>query len=65
MSRVQQKELVDFCKSDEETTCSGSGGRRFHVPFSCIISGKSQCSKTELLLKILLQWKCITTDHSG
>ena len=35
------------------------------VPFSCRISGKSQCGKTELLLTILSQWKYLTTDHSG
>ena len=35
------------------------------VPFSCLISGKSQCGKTELLLNILSQWRYITTDHSG
>ena len=38
---------------------------RMRVPFSCLISGKSQCGKTELLLTILSQWKYITTDHSG
>ena len=38
---------------------------RMRVPFSCLISGKSQCGKTELLLTILSQWRYITTDHSG
>ena len=38
---------------------------RMRVPFSCLIAGKSQCGKTELLLRILSQWRYITTDHNG
>ena len=38
---------------------------QMRFPFSCLISGKSQCRKTELLLTILSQWKYLTTDHSG
>ena len=48
--RVRDSECKDF---------------RLRVPFSCLISGKSLCGKTELLLTILSQLKYITTDHSG
>ena len=38
---------------------------RLKTPFTCLIAGKSQSGKTELLLSILSQWRYITTDHEG
>ena len=38
---------------------------RMCVPFSCHISSKSQCRKTELLLTILSGWKFVTMHHGG
>ena len=38
---------------------------RLRTPFCCLLAGKSQCGKTQLMIKILEQWRHITDDHDG
>ena len=64
-SRADWKAIHDFCKNIDHVQASSGVDCRLHVPFSCLISGKSQCGKTELLLSILSQWRYITDDHNG
>ena len=60
--------MINFCRDkltyglNEQTDVRDL---RLRVPFSCLIVGKSQCGKTELLLTILRQWRYVTTDHDG
>ena len=63
-TRSEWKAIHDSCAVDNVQSLQGVDFR-LHVPFSCLISGKSQCGKTELLLTILSQWRYVTTDHSG
>ena len=63
--RSEWKAIHDSCVDTKAAQCLQGVDFRLHVPFSCLISGKSQCGKTELLLTILSQWRYVTTDHSG
>ena len=60
--------MINFCRDkltyglNEQTDVRDL---RLRVPFLCLIVGKSQCGKTELLLTILRQWRYVTTDHDG
>ena len=62
-----ERGVVNYCNDRLKYGVSTAECRdfRMRVPFSCLISGKSQCGKTELLVTILSQWRYITTDHSG
>ena len=64
-TRAEWKVIHDFCSNIDEVQASQGIDCRLHVPFSCLISGKSQCGKTELLLTILSQWRYVTDDHNG
>ena len=59
--------VLNYCNDRLKYGVSAAECRdfRMRVPFSCLISGKSQCGKTELLVTILSQWRYITTDHNG
>ena len=59
--------VLNYCNDQQRHGGSAAECRdfRMRVPFSCLISGKSQCGKTELLLSVLSQWRYITTDHNG
>ena len=62
-SRSERKAIHDSCTHNVQSLHGVDF--RLHVPFTCLISGKSQCGKTELLLTILSQWRYVTSDHSG
>ena len=64
-SRAEWKAIHDFSSNIDEVQASQGVDCRLHVPFSCLISGKSQCGKTELLLTILSQGRYVTDDHNG
>ena len=64
-ARAEWKAIHDSFSSSDTVQALKGVDFRLHVPFSCLISGKSQCGKTELLLTILSQWRYVTTDHSG
>ena len=50
--------VLNYCNDQQRHGVSAAECRyfRMRVPFSCLISGKSQCGKTELLLSVLSQW---------
>ena len=64
-TRSEWKVIHDFCSNIDEVQASQGIDCRLHVPFFCLISGTSQCGKTELLLTILSQWRYVTDDHNG
>ena len=61
------RHMIHFFTDKQHQVDSDDGQKdlRLRTPFCCLLAGKSQCGKTQLMINILEQWRHITDDHDG